>query len=152
MGKRKLVASDPCQSKIQKLSMFGFSSNSGSEHSTPPAQASNSVKIVKPSTPKRKFNISWKFNRNWLRYDSKLGLMFCDLCISANVQNVFTEGCSIMKKENVDKHKKGTGAYYFLHTFLHNYPKIRSSINNLHALYKIKKIFIFLFIHKFRRQ
>lgn len=95
MGKRKLVASDPCQSKIQKLSMFGFSSNSGSEHSTPPAQASNSVKIVKPSTPKRKFNISWKFNRNWLRYDSKLGLMFCDLCISANVQNVFTEGCSI---------------------------------------------------------
>lgn len=106
MGKRKLVASDPCQSKIQKLSMFGFSSNSGSEHSTPPAQASNSVKIVKPSTPKRKFNISWKFNRNWLRYDSKLGLMFCDLCISANVQNVFTEGCSIMKKENVDKHEK----------------------------------------------
>lgn len=44
------------QSKIQKLSMFGFFCNSGSEHSTPPARASNSVKIVKPSTPKRKFN------------------------------------------------------------------------------------------------
>lgn len=56
MGKRKLVASDPCQSKIQKLSMFGFFCNSGSEHSTPPARASNSVKIVKPSTPNRKFN------------------------------------------------------------------------------------------------
>lgn len=36
----------------------------------------------------------------------------------------------------------------FLHTFLHNYPKIRSSIKILHALYKIKKLFIyFLFIN-----
>lgn len=120
MGKRKLVASDPCQSKIQKLSMFGFSSNSGSEHSTPPAQASDSVKIAKLSITKRNFNISWKFNLDWLRYDFKLGLMF-----SAKAQNVFTDGCSIMKKENVDKHEKGTGSYYYFYIIT---TKIRSSI------------------------
>ena len=108
MGKRKLAYADSSQSKIQKLTTFGFSSNAGSNESSA-LQKDETVQNTKPSTPKRKFNVHWKFNRDWLRYDSKLGMMFCDLCISANVCNVFTQGTCIMKKEAVTKHEKGTG-------------------------------------------
>jgi sulfur relay (sulfurtransferase) complex TusBCD TusD component (DsrE family) len=50
-----------------------------------------------------KFQDSWKFGRPWLRYDSKLKLMFCDICVNSQIVNSFTTGCDIMKKECVTK-------------------------------------------------
>jgi hypothetical protein len=68
------------------------------------------------STIIRKFIDTWKFNRPWLRYDPKSKLMFCDICVSAQVVNSFTSGCSVMKKESVTKHesKKGKTKFLFL--------------------------------------
>lgn len=53
------------------------------------------------SPPKKrgKFLGSWKINRPWLRYDSTQNLMFCDICIRAQVINVFTTGCDTFKKD-----------------------------------------------------
>ena len=56
-----------------------------------------------------KFIDTWKFNRPWLRYDPKSKLMFCDICVGAQVVNSFTSGCSVMKKECVTKHESKKG-------------------------------------------
>ncbi|KAJ8307475.1 hypothetical protein KUTeg_015559 [Tegillarca granosa] len=56
-----------------------------------------------PST--RKFMDTWKFGRSWLRYDHKTKLMYCDICIKAQVCNSFTTGCDVLKKESVIKHE-----------------------------------------------
>lgn len=65
------------------------------------------------SPPKKrgKFLESWKINRPWLRYDSTQNLMFRDICIRAQVTNVFTTGCDMFKKEAVTKHEKRTGTF-----------------------------------------
>ena len=81
MGKRKLDFSSPSQSKLTKLSAFGFStansSNVVSETSSSPKPSSRSKgastnvtpDAKTPSTCIRKFQDSWKFGRPWLRYD-----------------------------------------------------------------------------------
>ena len=53
----------------------------------------------------------WKINRLSLIYDSKQNLMFCDICIQAQVTNVFTTGCHMFKKEAVTKHEKKKGIH-----------------------------------------
>ena len=50
MGKRKLAYADSSQSKIQKLTTFGFSSNAGSNESSA-LQKDETVQNTKPSTP-----------------------------------------------------------------------------------------------------
>lgn len=47
---------------------------------------------------------SFKAGNAWLRYDAKSKSMFCDYCIKSQRQNIFTKGCSILKKESVSKH------------------------------------------------
>ena len=37
--------------------------------------------------------------------------MFCDICIQAQVTNVFTNGCDMFKKEAVTKHEKKKGIH-----------------------------------------
>ncbi|KAJ8321257.1 hypothetical protein KUTeg_001115 [Tegillarca granosa] len=44
-----------------------------------------------------------------LTYDSEKHLMFCNICIRAQVVNVFTTGCSMMKREAVTKHENRKG-------------------------------------------
>jgi hypothetical protein len=44
-------------------------------------------------------------DRLW-EYDPKSKLMFCDICVGAQVVNSFTSGCSVMKKECVTKQLK----------------------------------------------
>ena len=121
MGKRKLDFSSPSQSKLTKLSAFGFSSANSSNvvsetSSSPKPSSSNkgaSTNVTPdtktPSTCIRKFQDSWKFGRPWLRYDSKLKLMFCDICVNSQIVNSFTTGCDIMKKECVTKHESRKG-------------------------------------------
>ena len=86
---------------MTKLSAFGFSSgandNSVSQPVSPKPPTLVSATPSSPST--RKFMDTWKFNRPWLWYDPKSKLMFCDICVSAQVVNSFTSGCSVMKKE-----------------------------------------------------
>lgn len=65
--------------------------------------------LVFTAKRKRKFNINCKFIWDQLSYNSKLGMMIGNVCTSANFRNVLT---CIMKKENVDKPKKETGAYF----------------------------------------
>lgn len=74
-----------------------------------------------PAKKRGKFLESWKIIRPWLRYDSTQNLMFCDICIRAQVTNVFTTGRDMFKKEAVTKHEKRKG------TFL-GFIKITSSI------------------------
>ena len=110
---------------MTKLSAFGFSSgandNSVSQPVSPkpPKNASTPVSATPSSQSTRKFMDKWKFNRPWLRYDPKSKLMFCDICVSAQVVNSFTSGCSMMKKECVTKHesKKGKTKFLFLICF-----------------------------------
>ena len=91
--------------KDDKISAFGFSSgandNSVSQPVSPkpPKNASTLVSATPSSPSTRKFMDTWKFNRSCLRYDPKSKLMFCDICVSAQVENSFTSGCSVMKKE-----------------------------------------------------
>ena len=121
MGKRQLEIPNS-SSKMTKLSAFGFSSgandNSVSQPVSPkpPKKASTLVSATPSSSSTRKFMDTWKFNRPWLRYDPKSKLMFCDICVSAQVVNSFTSGCSVMKKECVTKHetKKGKTKFLFL--------------------------------------
>ncbi|KAJ8300978.1 hypothetical protein KUTeg_022497 [Tegillarca granosa] len=58
---------------------------------------------------------SWKFRRPWLRYNAKTKLMFCDICVKAQVLNTFTTGCDMLKKKSVVKHEsKGKYRRYYL--------------------------------------
>ena len=131
MGKRKLEFSTPTKSKVQKLTAFGFRSNSSDPEPTipvhskirecaTPSKTPVHSKISECATPKtpssRKFMDAW--GRPWLRYDVKLKLLFCDLCISAQVVNVFTTGCDIMKKESVTKHESRKSRKLFLYKYL----------------------------------
>lgn len=71
------------------------------------------------STPSsRVFRDEWKTGNAWLRYDPKSKLMFCDYCITSQRQNIFTKGCSILKKESVTKHvtNKGKTLFPLFHT------------------------------------
>jgi len=87
---------------------FGITSSKFSE----PQNSVLDIPVSPTETPSKKngkFIQSWKINRPWLRFDSKQNLMFCDICIQAQVTNVFTTGCEMMKKESVTKHEKRTG-------------------------------------------
>lgn len=106
MGKRKLDFSTP-PSKVQKLSAFGFSDNTSVPNSLSVTPHCNT-----PST--RKCMDTWKFGRSWLRYYHQLKVMFCDICISAQVVNAFTTGCDVMKKESVTKHENRKGKSTFI--------------------------------------
>lgn len=57
----------------------------------------------------RAWRDDWQHGNAWLRYDPKSKLMFCDVCIKAQRQNVFTKGCSVLKKESVSKHLTNKG-------------------------------------------
>ena len=106
MGKRKIEGS--CEpNKIVKLSSFGFTTSKALQTVNCSETSENSTPC--PSKKHGKFLESWKINRPWLRYDSKQNLMFCDICIQAQVTNVFTTGCDMFKKEAVTKHEKRTG-------------------------------------------
>ena len=76
---------------MTKLSAFGFSSgandNSVSQPVSPkpPKNASTLVSATPSSPSTHKFMDTWKFNRPWLQYDPKSKLMFCDICVSAQV-------------------------------------------------------------------
>ena len=68
-----------------------------------------SKKFKTVNSPIRQFKEVWKSGNQWLRYDSQLKSMLCDLCIRAGKKNTFTTGCHIMKKENVSKHSSSKG-------------------------------------------
>lgn len=76
----------------------------GENCQTPPSKRSKMT-----NSPARNFKDSWKSGNAWLRYDSKLKVMFCDICLKAQKTNSFTSGCTIMKKENVTKHSQNKG-------------------------------------------
>ena len=119
MGKRKLDFSSPSQSKLTNLSAFGFSNSSNvvSETSSSPKPSSSNKGASTNVTPDaktpctciRKFQDSWKIGRPWLRCDSKLKFMFCDICVNSQIVNSFTTGCDIMRKECVTKHESRKG-------------------------------------------
>ena len=96
MGKRQLEIPNS-SSKMTKLSAFGFSSeandNSVSQPVSPkpPKNASTLVSATPSSPSTRKFMDTWKFNCPWLRYDPKSKLMFCDICVSAQVGKLAPE-------------------------------------------------------------
>ena len=117
MGKRKLDFSTP-PSKVQKLSAFGFSDKTSVPNSPKPTSADSLSVTPDCKTPStRKFMDTWKFGRSWLRYDHQLKVMFCDICISAQVVNSFTTGSDVMKKESVTKHenRKGKSTFFVLY-------------------------------------
>lgn len=60
----------------------------------------------------RSFKEEWKNGNAWLRYEPKSKLMFCDYCIKTQRQNIFTKGCSVLKKESVSKHVTSKGKYF----------------------------------------
>lgn len=67
----------------------------------------------------RKFREEWKLNRPWLSYNPQTGSMYCSVCQLANVLNLFTTGCNILKKENVTNHEKAKGKFYFFDEFIY---------------------------------
>jgi hypothetical protein len=106
MGKRKIPPSSDRDGKVAKLSAFGFKVPAVTVTDN---DADSVTSKQKATPPPRKFLESWKFGRPWLRYDQEQKLMFCDICVKSSVKNTFTSGCSIMKKECLVKHVKGTG-------------------------------------------
>jgi hypothetical protein len=74
--------------KDDKLSAFGFSFGANDNSVSQPVSPKNASTLVSatPSSPStHKFMDTWKFNRPWLQYDPKSKLMFCDICVSAQV-------------------------------------------------------------------
>ena len=63
MGKRKLAYADSSQSKIQKLTTFGFSSNAGSNESSA-LQKDETAQNTKPSLIIRKCWIDYLIDMN----------------------------------------------------------------------------------------
>ena len=57
----------------------------------------------------RLFKESWKIGNSWLRYDSNVKAMYCDVCVKCQISNSFTTGCFVLKKESVTKHAKNKG-------------------------------------------
>ena len=108
MGKRKLDFSSPSQSKLTKLSAFGFSSadssNVVSETSSSPKPSSSNKGASTNVTPDAKYNVlgNSKIAGSLAVRGSdmtKLKLTFCDICVNSQIVNSFTTGCDIMKKE-----------------------------------------------------
>jgi hypothetical protein len=113
MVKRKIQDSIESNQKIVKLSSFGFTSARATQESVETPTSNGVESLGHKETPSKKhlgkFLESWKLNRPWLRHDPSQNLMFCDICIKAQVANVFTAGCDMFKKEAVTKHEKRTG-------------------------------------------
>ena len=91
-------------------------------------------------------------------YDPKSKLMFCDICVSAQVVNSFTSGCSVMKKESVTKHesKKGKTKFLFLNCFLYVIGKLRQyktltrpQVPCSHSLSSVHDVY--MYVHELNR-
>ena len=67
-------------------------------HPTPPKRSR-----VQP-LQERMFVPAWLSQYEWLRYDGQRNLMYCDLCVKYNRNNVFTEGCQNFRRDNLNKH------------------------------------------------
>lgn len=145
MGKRKIEGSSE-PNKILRLSSFGFTSSKAIQNSfeTPTwrSESSDHADSDTSETPSKKrlgkFLESWKLNRPWLRYDPSQNLMFCDICIQAQVTNAFTSGCDMFKKEAVTKHEKRTGIRSYL--YLLNLEALHK--NNRYLKYNVSLNFI----------
>ena len=61
----------------------------------------------------RSYRDEWKNGHPWLRNDAKSKAMFCDYCIKSQRSNIFTKGCSVLKKESVTKHATPKGKKHF---------------------------------------
>ena len=68
----------------------------------------------------RAFKDSWKIGNSWLRYDPKLKSMFCEICQKAQKSNSFSNGCNILKKENVTKHANSKGMKREIYCYVKN--------------------------------
>ena len=79
----------------------------------------------------RSFREVWKNGNPWLRYEPKSKLMFCDYCIKSQRQNIFTQGCSILKKESVSKHvtSKGKTFLFYLLTRAKIWTPEKNAVN-----------------------
>ena len=66
-----------------------------------PEKKNKCLKTVGTPTASQSYRDEWKNGNPWLRYDAKS--MFCDFRIKCQRQNIFTKGCSILKKESVTK-------------------------------------------------
>ena len=77
-----------------------------------PGKENKRPKTFDTPTASRSYRDEWKNGNPWLRYDAKSKAMFCDFCIKCQRQNIFTKGCSILKKESVTKHATSKGKIF----------------------------------------
>ena len=54
----------------------------------------------------RKFQLHWFQLHKWLKFDSKLNKMFCQVCIDAKLSNAMTLGTQNFKTSTLTRHIK----------------------------------------------
>jgi len=67
------------------------------------------IKTTATAADQRTFQHQWQSNNPWLKYDAVRKAMFCTLFLEAGMTNTFTEGCTMIKKDNVTKHGETKG-------------------------------------------
>ena len=80
-----------------------------------PEKENKRPKTFGTSSAVRSFRDKWKNGHPWLRYDAKSKAMFCDYCIKSQRSNIFTKGCTVLKKESVTKHATSKGKLSILY-------------------------------------
>ena len=77
-----------------------------SEMPEPPDVDMTETDVSDGSSEMRKFQLHWLQLHKWLKFDSKLNKMFCQVCIDAKLSNAMTLGTQNFKTSTLTRHIK----------------------------------------------
>ena len=97
--------------KLPTQSKKGESKDGESSEPANKQMCSGKTSEIKKNSEKvddHKFQTGWLEKFEWLSYDEKKNLMFCNVCVKHNKSNTFVKGCSNFRTSTLTRHASGT--------------------------------------------